>query len=136
VKAITLTQPYATAIALGIKRVETRGWRTDYRGPLAIHASRAWTKVERDFAATERGLGRLPERIPLGAVVCTARLVDCIPTEEAALVISQDDVRRWGIEHIYGDYSPGRWAWLLDGVEPLPEPIFVRGSLGLWEWRR
>ena len=35
-KALSLYQPWATAIALGSKRIETRGWPTSYRGPLAI----------------------------------------------------------------------------------------------------
>ena len=39
-KAITLTQPWATLVAIGAKRIETRSWRTFYRGPLAIHAGK------------------------------------------------------------------------------------------------
>lgn len=38
-KALTLTQPYASLVALGEKRFETRNWATDHRGPLAIHAA-------------------------------------------------------------------------------------------------
>ena len=34
-KAISLWQPWASAVALGSKRVETRSWSTSYRGPLA-----------------------------------------------------------------------------------------------------
>lgn len=36
--ALTVKQPWASAIMAGLKRVENRTWRTDYRGPLAIHA--------------------------------------------------------------------------------------------------
>lgn len=36
--ALTIKQPWASAIMAGLKRVENRTWRTDYRGPLAIHA--------------------------------------------------------------------------------------------------
>ncbi len=38
-KTLTLTQPYASLIAFGAKRIETRTWATTYRGPLAIHAA-------------------------------------------------------------------------------------------------
>ena len=38
-KALTLYEPYATLVALNLKKIETRGWRTNYRGPLAIHAA-------------------------------------------------------------------------------------------------
>jgi len=34
-KALTLYQPFASLVALGLKQVETRSWRTSYRGPLA-----------------------------------------------------------------------------------------------------
>ncbi len=37
-KAITIRQPWASLVALGVKTVETRSWHTRYRGPLAIHA--------------------------------------------------------------------------------------------------
>ena len=37
-KALTLSQPYATLLALGQKRIETRSWSTSFRGPLLIHA--------------------------------------------------------------------------------------------------
>lgn len=31
----------------------------------------------------------------------------------------------------FGDYEPGRFAWLLDNVRALPEPIPMRGAQGL-----
>ena len=37
-KAVTLYQPYASLVAIGAKKFETRSWKTSYRGPLAIHA--------------------------------------------------------------------------------------------------
>ncbi len=40
-KAISLLQPWATLVAIGAKRIETRSWATNYRGPLAIHASKS-----------------------------------------------------------------------------------------------
>lgn len=39
-KALTLWQPWATLVALGVKTIETRSWSTSYRGPLAIHAAK------------------------------------------------------------------------------------------------
>ena len=39
-KAISLHQPWASAVAIGIKTHETRSWRTNYLGPLAIHAAK------------------------------------------------------------------------------------------------
>jgi hypothetical protein len=50
--ALSLKQPWAALLAAGLKTVEVRRWRTDYRGPLLIHAARvpddrpeAWAHV-------------------------------------------------------------------------------------------
>ena len=126
-KALTLTQPWASLVALGHKKVETRSWRTNYRGELAIHAAKGYPKSAREFASLEAAVGRLPERIPLSAVVCVVRLVDVQPTAEAAFYLS-------GLERLLGDYSPGRFAWFLEMVEVFAEPIPATGALGLWEW--
>lgn len=40
-KALTIHQPWASLLACGAKKYETRGWKTNYRGPIAIHASKA-----------------------------------------------------------------------------------------------
>lgn len=37
-KVISIIQPWATLIALGEKKFETRSWKTKYHGELAIHA--------------------------------------------------------------------------------------------------
>lgn len=126
-KALTLTQPWASAIAVGLKSVETRNWRTPYRGPIAIHAAVGYPREAQTFASSLRDLGKpLPSRIPLGAVVATANLVRIARTEDIYPSLS-------GTEQMLGDYTPGRWAWVLEDVVAVPEPIFVRGALGLWE---
>jgi hypothetical protein len=124
VKVLTLHQPYATAIALGHKRYETRSWWTSYRGPIAIHAAKALPGYARDFAALEHQLGRLPEKLPLGAIVAVARVSGVRATDEVALEVG-------ALERLYGDYSPGRFAWRLEDVRPLREPYPLRGRQGL-----
>jgi len=128
-KALTLTQPWASLIALGYKRVETRSWRT-HRAvgkELAIHAAKGFPVGAREFAEAERSLGRLPGRLPLSAMVAVVRLVDCRRVEDVAPTVT-------GLERHLGDYTYGcgRWAWLLGGVIALREPVFCRGALGLW----
>lgn len=125
-KAISLWQPWASAIALGHKRVETRHWSTRYRGEIAIHAARRFEREEREFAAVERALGRMPDRIPLGAFVAVATLVDVKTTEEL------DAMRLCAIERLYGNYGPGRFGWLLGNIRPLREPVGATGRQSLW----
>ena len=124
-KAISLWQPWASAIALGYKHVETRHWSTTYRGPLAIHAAIRWTQEQRDFAAGERALGRLPKMVPLGAIVATCHLVDVRPTDELKFTVS-------AIERIYGNYDSGRYGWVLEDITPLDDPIAFKGKQGFF----
>jgi ASCH domain. len=137
-KALSLIQPWATLIAVGAKRVETRAWSTDYRGALAIHASKWLTQAGRVLnhdvpeccqgepfcsALTQGGIERIAD-LPSGAIVAVARLVGVRPT-------ATFDVD--GYEREFGDYYPGRYAWCLDDVRQLPVPIPYRGARGLWE---
>jgi hypothetical protein len=141
VKALSLIQPWATLIAIGAKRIETRAWSTPYRGPIAIHASKWLTSTGRIInaevssylslcheepfrsALTLAGIERVQE-LPSGAIVATARLADVISTD----TFQPDDYERE-----FGNYAPRRFAWLLTDVEPLSAPITHRGFQGLWD---
>ena len=39
-KALTIKQPYASLIVEGIKDIENRTWKTNYRGRILIHAGK------------------------------------------------------------------------------------------------
>jgi len=132
-KAISLIQPWASLIAAGAKEIETRSWGTAYRGDLAIHASKGYRK------GGKKGFAELLEEWPFntvlppgydyprGYIVATCKLIDCIK-------ITGYDLPGL-VEQHFGDYMPGRYAWYLDEVMVLDEPIPAKGSLGLWEWR-
>lgn len=125
-RGLTVTQPWAQAIALGLKRYETRSWHTAYRGPLAIHAATNFPAYAREFAATELANGRLPARFPTGAIVALCELVECHPARSVVPSIG-------AVERLYGDFSDRRFAWKLRLVrEFLAAPVPARGMLGLW----
>lgn len=202
-KALTLHQPWASLIALGVKTVETRSWSTAYRGPLAIHAAKRkpdvemmedgpagelydesnhddavvaqwWATDRRDYdparvpAPEDRWSLWTPKHdvtdLPLGRVVATCELVDVVPIlldtqpwEGAAVTATSNrpphylstapypSLVRWpggeerGIDvsdqRPYGDFRPGRFAWALDNVQRLEEPVPAKGAQGLWEWK-
>jgi len=96
VKALSLTQPWASLVALGFKRVETRSWGTIYRGPLAIHAAKGFPRFARDFADAERVRGRCPDVLPFGSIVAVCRLVGVRPTAGLAEISE--------LERRLGDY--------------------------------
>lgn len=126
-RAISLTEPYASLIAVGAKRIETRSWMSRYRGPLAIHAAKsvdeASVEVFAGFASMEKY--RIDwDNLPSGAIVAVVELLDCERiTRENAPPIP---------ELVFGDYDPGRWAWKLGEPRRLVEPVPCRGALGLW----
>jgi hypothetical protein len=126
VKAITLTQPWATAVALGFKNYETRSWSTSYRGPLAIHAAIGFPRWARIFASIEKANGRLPGRVPCGAIVAICEITACFPTWELLPFISP-------VEKIYGDFADGRFAFKLENVRALSEPLPCKGFRSIWE---
>lgn len=125
-KALSLTQPWASAVALGIKHWETRSWPTSYRGEVCIHASKKFPAGAKDFAE-EMGM-RLGD-LPLGCIVCVADLTECRQTATLSPTLSE-------VEWKWGDYSPERYAFRLENIRSLPEPIRARGALGFWavEW--
>lgn len=125
-KAISLWQPWASAIPLQLKRIETRGWSTNVRGRIAIHAAKRWTKEEKQFHAARRRAGdALPEVLPLGALVGTALLVRVATTESLVHTVS-------ALEQMYGNYEAGRFGWILKDIVALPEPIPFNGRQGFF----
>jgi hypothetical protein len=132
-RALSLWQPWATLVAAGVKQYETRGWMTNYRGELAIHASKRWTKAEqqawRNFHFVFPGLLDGLPTPPLGAVLCIVKLVDVVPTDKVRYGLSE-----W--ERAFGNYAPGRYAWKLEITEVLKVPIPASGMQGFWQWER
>jgi hypothetical protein len=129
---LSLTQPWASAMFIpGLKAIETRGWRTNYRGRLYIHAAKGFPRYAKDFA--EETLS-LPDHLPLGCILGHVDLVDIKRTED--LCINRDGVRFASIsstEEKWGDYGPKRWGWITQNPVLLDEPVPAVGSLGLWK---
>lgn len=130
--AITLWQPWATLIAIGAKRIETRSWNFNYRGPLAIHAALRleldtlsfWGQEPFRTALVGAGIRSLQD-MPFGAIVAVCDLVD-VQRITAANIPAGD-------ERAYGDYRPGRYAWHLANIKKL-DPIPATGKRGPWIW--
>jgi hypothetical protein len=133
-KAITLTQPWATLVAIGAKRIETRSWRTFYRGPLAIHAAKrlaelpSWQSCQFRSVLEDHGICGFHE-LPLGVIVATCTLIDCV-----RITLNNVPDEQTEPEFYFGDYTIGRWAWHLSEVKALDKLIPAKGALGLWEW--
>lgn len=142
-KAITVRQPWASLIACGAKKNETRSWYTKYRGPIAIHAGLyPLRKTLQMLPGNVVGCMKLMlksggrdtasrldiHRLPLGCIVATAKLVDCIKVTKKYAEALDD------YERMFGNYTIGGYAWVLEDIKPLERPIKVKGAQGLWSW--
>src|SRR5689334_13061968 len=111
-KTLSLLQPWATLVVTGVKKIETRSWQTNYRGPLLIHASLGkkggilsseppFKKYISDF-----------DQLPFGAIIGSVLLEDILPVEQ--LFFSDHELAALTMEEkAFGDYSKGRYAWIL-----------------------
>ncbi len=131
-KALSLWQPHAQAIALGLKPWETRDWSTNYRGPLAIHAAkRRWDDSGPWHDRAREILRRYTPWMPYGAVVCIADLVDCVRTSELRGRIPEEH-EFWG-DFSDGERGLGRYAFHLKNVRLVRPAFAVRGQQGFFE---
>jgi hypothetical protein len=139
-KALTLTQPWATLMALQMKRIETRSWSTSYRGEFVVHAAKGFPKWAKETCEQEpfkHALGEYTAKtLPLSQGLCIVNLLGCFPTtrlgfDQMAFVHGvEPDLT----EIAFGDYSENRYMWLTDYVRPLPSTGPVKGALSLWTW--
>lgn len=129
-KVLSLKEPFATLIKNKKKLVETRSWNTNYRGELYIHAS--VTKIDKEIRGRKELFDLLGnESLGFGRIICKCRLVDCIyMTKE---YVEDMKINRFE-EYLCGEYKEGRYAWILDSIEPLEEPIKAKGQLGIWNY--
>ena len=111
-KCLSIRQPWA-CLVMGPKDVENRSWKTDYRGPLLIHAGLKYDPqgLSRQYIY-EHGL--FAGRLIKGAIIGRVTLVDCVKGHPS----------KWA--------APDCWNWIL--ADPwLIKPIPYKGRLGLFD---
>ncbi len=129
-KVLSLTEPCATLIKEKKKLIETRSWKTDYRGELYIHASA--TSIPKDWKEDKEFMSLLDDTpLNFGYIICKCTLVDCIyMTKEYVTNMKKNNHQ----EYICGKYEVGRYAWILENITPLEHPIKAKGQLNVWNY--
>ncbi len=127
-KVLSLKEPYASLIKKGIKTIETRSWKTNYRGRLYIHSS--LTRMSKDIKNNQELMNLVDVNdLGFGHIICSCELVDCVlMTDEYIRDIKENDYNNY----ITGDYQVGRYGWVLKNIEVLDTPIEAKGKLGIW----
>lgn len=133
-KLISLWEPWATLMAIGAKRIETRSWQTSYRGWLAIHASKGGLpkgelrEVLLDVTFSEALNG---EALSPGHIVAVVRLDGCFSTDDLIPPSGKYSALMTYEESVFGDYSDGRYGWVTSSLFRLSTPIPYKASQGL-----
>jgi len=116
-KALSIKQPWVSAILNEGKDIENRSWQRSFRGWLAIQAS---AQPERE-ARYPRG-HRVPDLATLdySAICGVAFVVDIVTKSRSKWFYHPDD-------------GSTNYGWVLSRVAALKKPIPCKGALGLWE---
>jgi hypothetical protein len=140
-KAITIWQPYATLIMLGLKRYETRHWSTSYRGPLIIHAAKRWDD-DREFDCA-RVANLLRDHLafsPQSLTDAQRKLMYTATNETLGKALGVVDLKSCEamldggseFENGVGSFGEGRFGWECSAPQLFEEPIRHQGQQGLW----
>lgn len=158
-KVLTLHQPYATLIALGVKTIETRpqAWTSLVGQRIAIHGAAKepvpgldvgdyypeWDFDEWLIVRHPRIPGWWQHPMPLGAIVCTAVVTDSLPMLDKDDELAEAWMPHLAPTHRRGDWwhwkgpgaynpSTGRPVWAYDDItDQLPYGDFRPGRFGL-----
>jgi len=126
VKAVTISQPFASLIADGAKFVENRTWECRYRGPIAIHAGKGTQYLDR----------RELREYPNGGIVAVANLLACMPLDSMRRISRSQRIQRTELtigEVLDHEHTEGPWCWILSDVKPC-KFFPCRGAQGLWDF--
>lgn len=127
-KVLSIKEPFATLIKNGIKKIETRSWKTNYRGEIFIHAS--GKTLAKEYLNNDFVVGLIKDmNMNFGNIICRCNLVDCIYMDEEFI----EYIKQNQEECQLGEYKVGRYAWILDNIEPIC-PIPAKGQLNIWNF--
>lgn len=118
-KALSVRQPYASQIIRGEKQIEYRTWRTNYRGPLAIHAAKT----------------QCPAGYPSGCIIGIVNLIETatVDMDRGLVMVADDsDLTDEQIAAIPDVFYDDCYNWILTDPREI-DPIPMTGKLGLFE---
>jgi len=105
-KVLTVRQPWAHLIIDGTKTVENRTWKTDYRGPIAIHAAASVCRETIEQFELD------PDELHFGAVIGIVELADIVTQHRSP-------------------FFTGPFGWVLKKPRAM-RPVPMRGQLKLF----
>lgn len=137
-KILSVQQPFATLIVLGLKPDETRSWLTKYRGQIGIHASQKIDKEScRQWPIKEvlASHGYDETNLTTGCIIGIGNITDCqrVHVDEGNRAVLENNDIIEGDNYYFGWFGKGRFSWRMSDMKTI-EPIPAKGQLGLWKW--
>ncbi len=131
IKALTISQPYASMIMRGEKWIENRVWETNYRGRLAIHAGKG-----KQYLSTQE-----LANYPTSRIIAIGQLVACVSLDEICRQCADPATRNQfipGTRYTWDDaetheHAEGPFCWILDDVKRVVY-VEISGKQGLWNY--
>ena len=117
-KALSLTQPWATLITDYGMNVENRTWNTKHRGFFAIHATKTLREEDFNFCKKAFKIKLSPNDVPFGAIIGFAELTETISAEEVTKATK--------------DWFLGDYGFVMKNIIKLKNPVPAKGSLNFW----
>ena len=124
VKVLTVKQPWASLIVHGIKDIENRSWRTNFRGRVLIHSSAkgdiakfGCLQPNQRLKVLNTPMSRIGfNDLPFGSIIGSVEIVDCV----------QNYASVWADKGVYN--------WVLSNAVLFSEPIPAKGKLSFWDF--
>ncbi len=115
-RCLSVRNPWAWTICLGVNTAENRVWSTDHRGTIAIHTGVSRSEVNR-IKREDRTGEFLPELFQFGMIIGLADV---------------DDVVEFGPSLEHNPWATGPYCWLMSNGRFLETPIPLKGRLNLF----
>lgn len=134
IKALSIKQPWAELIIDGIKDVENRSWRTNYRGKVYIHASAKQPKYFANVLSGEQ-LFTFHTYVDKPAYSCYASVLLLGEPWRSSAILGEVEIIDCVQNYPSVWAEPDCWNWILANPVKYDEPILnVKGKLSFWEF--
>lgn len=153
-KALSIKQPWASLIAHGIKDIENRTWKTNFRGRIYIHTSGKWTAESAEISINNPNVKQALESVGMihkydvesighkgysfsglihGAIIGEVDIVDCV-IDHPSIWAEKISESNYQIAAILNVNPKPIYNWVLANAVLYEKPILhVKGKLSFWE---
>jgi len=146
-KALTVTQPYATLIVMGVKDIYNMARKTNFRGKIYIHALKKVVKEQWEILedkqhelikklVLENKLDYHFQNLPVGAIIGEVEIVDCV-INHPSIWAERSFIHQANESNTIADDDYFVYNWVLANPilydKPIPIPN-IKGKLSLWKF--